>query len=131
MVKVGEIALKIAGRDAGQLCAVVDVVDDKFVLVDGLTRRKKCNLIHLEFLGSQAKIKKGAKTEEVRKALKEAGFDFKEPKEGEARDKKQKPVKIRKSLQKHLDKPEESKLDNKKESKIKKVVKKKTSSKKE
>jgi large subunit ribosomal protein L14e len=96
MVKVGDVALKITGRDAGQLCVVLDQIDNNYVLIDGLTRRRKCNLLHLEFVG-QAKVKKGASTDEVKKALKEAGFNFKDVKKGKAREKKPKPMAVRKS----------------------------------
>jgi len=43
----GRICVKTAGRDAGLKCVIVDVLDDKFVLIDGETRRRKCNILHL------------------------------------------------------------------------------------
>lgn len=97
MVDVGDIAMKIAGRDAGQLCVVVDIIDNNFVLVDGATRRRKCNLRHLEFLGRKIKIKKNASTEEAKKALNEAGLNIPEVKKGKRKERKEKLVKIRKS----------------------------------
>ena len=97
MVNIGQVAMKIAGRDAGQLCVVVDVVDNKTVLIDGAVRRRNCNLNHLEFLGKEIKVKKGANTEEVRKALRQLGFDVPEYKPTKKKDKKAKPRAIRKS----------------------------------
>ena len=67
MVKVGQVVMKIAGRDAGEIGAVVDILDNNFVLVDGLIRRRKCNLRHLEFLNLELKIKKGKKREHKEK----------------------------------------------------------------
>lgn len=69
--------MKIAGRDAGKLCVVVDVLDDKTVLVDGETRRRKCNMMHLEPLNKIVKIAKGAEHAQVAKAL---GIEEKKPK---------------------------------------------------
>ena len=57
--------MKIAGRDAGGKCVVVDVVDDNFVLVDGNVRRRRCSISHLEPLPDSVEIKKGASHEEV------------------------------------------------------------------
>jgi len=88
MVKLGDVAVKLAGRDAGELCAVVDVIDSNYVLIEGNTRRRKCNLFHLEFLGKNYSIKKNANREEVLDALKKLGFKFKEMKKGEKKEKK-------------------------------------------
>jgi large subunit ribosomal protein L14e len=69
MFDVGRVCVKIAGRDAGQTAVVVDVVDDHYVLIDGNVRRKKCNVKHLEPLKDILKIKKGASTIDVHKAM--------------------------------------------------------------
>ena len=100
MIKIGQVALKIAGRDSGCLCVIVDVADGNFVVVDGETRRKKCNLKHLAFLDSEVKIKKNASTDEVKKALVSAGYNIKDVKKGKKRTKKEKPKKIRKTNKK-------------------------------
>lgn len=78
MFEVGRLCVKIAGRDAGHYCIIVDVVNDKMVLVDGNVRRKKCNIKHLEPIDMVTKIKKGASTSEVKKALTEIGIPIKE-----------------------------------------------------
>ncbi len=69
MFEVGRVCVKIAGRDAGQTAVVVDVVKDGYVLIDGNVRRKKCNVKHLEPLKDILKIKKGASTTDVHKAM--------------------------------------------------------------
>jgi large subunit ribosomal protein L14e len=70
MYEVGRLCIKIAGRDARKKCVIVDVLDELFVLIDGQTRRKKCNIKHLEPLEKIIKIKKGASHSEVVTALK-------------------------------------------------------------
>ena len=97
MVNVGDVAMKIAGRDAGMLCVVVDVIDGNFVMVDGETRRRKCNLKHLEFLGKSAKVKKSDGSEEVLKALKDLGLKVHEVKKGKRKERKVKPSRLRKT----------------------------------
>jgi len=72
-VEIGRLCVKLAGRDAGRECLIVDVIDGNFVLIDGNTRRKKCNVDHLEILPQKAELKKGASHEEVVEALKKIG----------------------------------------------------------
>jgi large subunit ribosomal protein L14e len=60
MIEIGRLCVKTAGRDAGLKCIIVDILDDKFVLIDGETRRRKCNILHLEPLKDVIKIKKNA-----------------------------------------------------------------------
>ncbi len=73
-IEVGRLCVKIAGRDAGKECLIIDVTDKNFVIVDGNTRRKKCNIDHLELLPQKADIKKGAAHEDVLAALKALGI---------------------------------------------------------
>jgi large subunit ribosomal protein L14e len=73
VIEIGRLCIKLAGRDAGKECLIIDIVDNNFVLVDGNTRRKKCNANHLEILPQKADIKKGASHEEVIEALKKLG----------------------------------------------------------
>ena len=75
MIEVGRVVIKLAGRDAGKKGLIVDILDDKFVLIDGETRRRKCNIIHLEPLEQVVKIKKNASHDEVASALKEIGLE--------------------------------------------------------
>jgi large subunit ribosomal protein L14e len=76
MYEIGRMCLKIAGRDAGQKCVIVDVMDE-YVLIDGMTRRRKCNMIHLEPLNEKIDIAKNASHEEVARAFKDLGMTVK------------------------------------------------------
>lgn len=80
MMEVGRLCMKIAGRDANKICAIIEVYDDNYVLIDGETRRKKCNIKHLEPLDKVVKIKKSASREEVKKVFTELKLGFFEPK---------------------------------------------------
>ncbi len=115
MIEVGRLAIKIAGRDAGKKCIVVDTVDNNFVLIDGQTRRRKCNIHHLEPLNTTLKIKKGASHAEVKKAFKTINIEIPDPKK--SKKPKEKPKKQRKI--------KEKKKEDKKEIKKKEKVKKK------
>jgi large subunit ribosomal protein L14e len=68
MYNIGRVCLKIAGRDAGKICVIVDNKDDK-VLIDGETRRRAVNPNHVEPLKETVDVKKGASHEDVVKAL--------------------------------------------------------------
>jgi len=78
MFEIGRLCVKIAGRDAGLKCLVVEVIDDNYVLIDGQTRRRKCNIKHLEPLDKVLKVKKGLAHDEVLKELKKEGIEIKE-----------------------------------------------------
>ena len=47
MFEIGKTCLKIAGRDAGKLAVIIDVLDETYVMIDGEVRRRKCNIYHL------------------------------------------------------------------------------------
>jgi len=84
LFEVGRLCVKLAGRDSGKKCVVVDVVDNVYVLVDGETRRKKVNTRHLEPLDEVIEIKAGASHEEVKKALSKKGLEVRESKPKQA-----------------------------------------------
>lgn len=76
---VGRVCVKIAGREAGRKCVVVDIIDDNFVLVTGpkaLTgiKRRRVNVKHLEPTSYKIDIRKGANDEEVLQALEKANL---------------------------------------------------------
>jgi|TARA_B100001971_G_C18105928_1_gene491491 large subunit ribosomal protein L14e len=121
MVEIGQLAIKIAGRDSGNFCAVVEVVDDTYVLIDGNVRNKKCNIKHLEFLDKKIDIKKGASSEAVKKELEKIGIKI--LKTGSKKEAKLRPIKQRK-LKKKESTPEVKKKAEKKEEKPKKEAKK-------
>ncbi len=78
MVEVGRLCVKIAGRDARKKCVVIDVIDKNFVMIDGQTRRKRCNIKHLIPLQQKIDIPKNASHEEVVSAFKKLGIEIKE-----------------------------------------------------
>ena len=110
MIEIGRLCVKTAGRDAGLKCAVVDILDDKYVLIDGETRRRKCNIMHLEPLKEVIKIKKNASHEVIKKEFEEIGLKARETK---PKEKKEKPVKSR-MKKKATEKTNENKKDKQK-----------------
>lgn len=80
MIDIGRICVKIAGRDAGKKCVVIDVLDANFVMIDGETRRRKCNILHLEPLDKTADVKKNASHAEVAKVFASLGYGTFSPK---------------------------------------------------
>ncbi len=77
MIEIGRICIKTAGRDSNLKCVVVDILDNNYVLIDGQTRRKKCNMVHLEPLDKKINIKKNAPHEDVLKEFEKLGFGIK------------------------------------------------------
>jgi|UniRef100_A0A7J2TZR2 large subunit ribosomal protein L14e len=78
-IEIGRICVKVAGREAGRKCVIVDIIDENFVVVTGpkqLTgvKRRRCNINHIEVLDKRVEIQKGASDEEVTKALEQAGL---------------------------------------------------------
>ena len=113
MIEVGRLCVKIAGRDAGLNCVIVDVLDNKFVLIDGQTRRRKCNILHLEPLKSTIKIKKNASHEDIKKEFDKLGLKLRDTK---PKVKTQKPVKKKKEKIKKEKPKKEAKKEKKEES---------------
>ena len=81
-IEVGRIVVKLAGREAGRKAVIVDIIDDKFVVITGpkqLTgvKTRRVNINHIEPTDKRIEISKGASEEEVMKALEDAGLvDF-------------------------------------------------------
>jgi large subunit ribosomal protein L14e len=124
MFSVGRVCVKLAGRDAGQKCVVVEVLDDKNVLIDGMTRRRKCNKSHLEPLNQKLDLREKASHEDVAKAFKELDLEVM-TKKSKPKTVKPKPaprikIKSEKTLKKEKNKKSkaektEKKADSKKE----------------
>ena len=72
---IGRLCVKIAGRDAGKKCVVLDHIDKNYVLIDGETRRRKCNIMHLEPLDQTIEIPKNANHEQVVETFKKLGLE--------------------------------------------------------
>ncbi len=88
-VQVGQLVRSIAGRDAGKIYFIFDVLDEAFVrVIDGekrkLTNPKKKNIKHLEFFPAKAdavaeKLRRGEAVteEEISEAIKNLGLGHK------------------------------------------------------
>ena len=105
LFEVGRLCLKIAGRDAGRKCVVVEDAKEGYVVVDGDVRRKKVNVKHLEPLSEMEEIK-GTTHEDVKKAFETLSlsvWDKKSKKPAE------RPKKIKKVKPKKESKPKKAK----------------------
>ena len=111
---IGQLCVKIVGRESGKHCVIVEKIDSNYVMIDGNLRRKKCNILHLELLNKKLSIKKGASTEEVHKAMEKEGIKAipRKPK----KETKPRPRKIRKTKKK-------AKVEKKTVKKVKENVK--------
>ena len=108
-MKIGQLCIKLAGRDANKLCVIVDILENNFVLIDGNTRRRKCNIKHLEPLDKILKLKRKALHEEVIEAMRKENIKASEKKKVEEKKiKKEKPKKTRKIKQKEIKKEKKS-----------------------
>ena len=48
-IEVGRVCVKIAGREAGEKCAIVEIIDENYVEVIGeAVKNRRCNISHLE-----------------------------------------------------------------------------------
>tara|TARA_Y100000310_G_C20288751_1_gene626187 strand:+ start:67 stop:555 length:489 start_codon:yes stop_codon:yes gene_type:complete len=106
MIEIGRLCVKTAGRDAGLKCIIVDILDDKFVLIDGETRRRKCNILHLEPLKDVIKIKKNASHDEVKKEFEKLDLKARETK---PKQKTERPKRKRKTPEQLREQKEEKK----------------------
>lgn len=117
-MEIGRICIKLAGRDARKKCVVIDILDERFVMIDGETRRRKCNVSHLEPLTETIKIEKNAEHKTVVAEFKKLGIEIKDSKPKIAKDR---PRQQRKVSEKE-EKPK--KVEKKPVKKTKKVAKK-------
>ena len=79
VIDVGRICVKVAGREAGRNCVIVDIINENFVVITGpktLTgvKRRRVNVKHIEPTPYKINISKGASDEEVISALEESGL---------------------------------------------------------
>jgi len=77
-VEVGRICVKMAGRESGRKCVIVDVMDKSFVLVTGPkkvtgVKRRRVNINHVAPTEDTVQIKRGASDEEVTQMLEATG----------------------------------------------------------
>ena len=121
ILDVGRVCIKIAGREAGSIAVVVDVVDSKHVRIDGNVKRKKCNILHLDPTDLVLKLKKNANHSSVITEMKKAKLEIKPSKTQKPQ--KERPRKQRKQKIKEEVKPETPKKETKKPSPKKKAEK--------
>ena len=112
LYEVGRLCLKIAGRDAGKKCVIIENVDANFVFVDGATRRKKVNIKHLEPLATTVEIKDKASHEDVKAAFDKLGIEVWDKKSKKV---SERPKQVRKVKVKAAEKVAKSKKPAKKE----------------
>ena len=71
-IEVGRVCIKISGREAGEKCVIVEIIDDKFVEVVGTNiKNRRCNIKHLEPVDQTIEIKSD-NVEEIKKELEAA-----------------------------------------------------------
>ena len=70
-VDIGRVCLKTQGREKGNKCVIIDVIDRNFVVVTGPeVRRRRANMDHLMLLDETVDIQRNASDEEVTGILK-------------------------------------------------------------
>jgi len=74
LISVGRICKKLAGRDSGQRCVIIDVLDTNFIMITGPkkitgVRRRKVNMNHVLPLGKSIRVRKNASDDAVASAL--------------------------------------------------------------
>lgn len=77
-IEIGRICVKLAGREAGRKCVIVELTDKSFALVTGPksvtgVKRRRVNINHVEPLQDKIEVKRGASDEEVAEVLKASG----------------------------------------------------------
>ena len=136
---IGRLCVKTCGRESNRECVIIDEIDNTFVLIDGNVKRRRCNIHHLEMLNDIIKIKQGASTEDVKKAMENAGILLKRPRPKEQptsekpkkqrKVKEKKPEKETKKKQKEEPEKKQAKAKKKEEKETKKASAKKQSKK--
>jgi len=70
-IDIGRVCEKTQGREKGNTCVIVDVIDRNFVMVTGPgVRRRRVNMDHIIPLDETVNIQRNATDEEVFGALK-------------------------------------------------------------
>lgn len=92
-IEPGRLCIKTTGREAGKIAVVLEKTNDKFVLIDGQVKRRRCNINHLETLDKKIKVTKSTTKDELKKEFEALGYKLNETK---AKTKKEKPAKVKK-----------------------------------
>jgi len=113
---VGRICVKTAGRDSGKYCVIINKIDENTVLIDGQTRKKKCNTKHLEPTKKTIKITQNTTNQQILQELTKNGIKNKPTKKRTTpKTKTQKPTKKRYQKQKNTTEQQKTKSKPKKE----------------
>ena len=77
-IEVGRICLKLAGREAGKKCVIIEVVDKGFVLITGPkkvtgVKRRRASINHIAPLKDKIVIKRNSSDDEVTQILETTG----------------------------------------------------------
>jgi len=77
-IEVGRVCVKVAGRESGRKCVIVDVMDKSFVLVTGPKKvtgikRRRVNINHVAPTEDTIQVNRGASDEEVTQILEADG----------------------------------------------------------
>jgi large subunit ribosomal protein L14e len=73
-IEIGRICVKIAGREAGRKCIIVDIIDKNFALITGPqkvsgVKRRRSNINHIEPTINKIDIMRGASDDEIIQVL--------------------------------------------------------------
>jgi large subunit ribosomal protein L14e len=69
-IDIGRVCRKTQGREKGELCVIIDLVDRNYVVVAGINvKRRRVNMDHITPLDSLINIQRNATDEEVVGAL--------------------------------------------------------------
>ena len=77
-IEVGRVCVKVAGRESGRKCVIVDVMDKSYVVVTGPkkvtgVKRRRVNINHVAPTEDTIQIKRGASDDEVTQMIKADG----------------------------------------------------------
>ncbi len=90
LFELGRVCVKIAGREAGKHCAVLEVIDSNYVVVAGPeVRKRRVNVAHLAPLNNTIDTKKDI----AQQLIEKYGIKVPEKRKAEREKKTEKPVK--------------------------------------
>jgi len=77
-IEVGRVCVKVAGRESGRKCVIVDVMDKSYVVVTGPkkvtgVKRRRVNINHVAPTEDVIPIKRGASDDEVTQMIEANG----------------------------------------------------------
>jgi len=56
-IEVGRVCVKTAGREAGEKCVIIELIDENFVeVIGGSVKNRRCNINHLEPLDETIEV---------------------------------------------------------------------------